>query len=148
MRKKLTDRQKLNNKKKYALIRKYYNKIDTTSMTYKAYKSRVMYLAKDSDLSLSKAAKKLNNSEIFTSAAERSRTNMINAMKDKFKDSYKEMQQLMRDEKGHYKNISKSLTWDKDRGMYTFTDKNNKLYGIDTTNSPENIYLVALDQNN
>ena len=107
MRKKLTNKQKLKNQKKYKQIRKGYKEVKNKNefVTYKQFKNRVQaQMEANPSLNLKGAIKKVQNTESFTSAAERSRTNFIEALKKDFAEEYKQIRSLSRDEKGKFKN--------------------------------------------
>lgn len=145
MRKKLTIKQKAANKAKYNAIRKAYEKTkgittEGNKISYIQFKHRVEARAKADSLSIKDAAKKELNTRSFTTASELSRTNLLNAIKSKDPDKYKEIRYKSRNEKGKLTNIKGSLKWDKDRNGYVLNDK----YFIDVSNSPEGIDIYDI----
>lgn len=150
MSKKLSYKQKLRNKRAYKQIRKAYNSLDQSDkpadevVDYKYFKRQTIATAKAKNISVKEATKRVLNSENFVSPAERSRNNLIQGLKESFKDEYKQIQQLSRDAKGRYISIHENLKWDKDRKAYTFTGVGGQTYIIDTTNSPLGVYIYAI----
>jgi hypothetical protein len=103
--KRLTKKQKAKNKAAYKKIRKEYEKVKDKSpvtITYKQFKARVIGRAKADDISIKEAAKKEARTETFLSPAERSRENLLGALKEKHADAYKQIRNLSRDEKGQF----------------------------------------------
>ena len=147
MKKKLTKTQKLKNQKKYEKIRKAYNEVKDKNelVTYKQFKNRVQaQMEANPGLNLKGAIKKVQNTESFTSAAERSRTNFIEALKKDFAEEYKKIRSLSRDEKGKFKKIE--LEWTKHGGSwgYSFIGVQGLRYFIDVKNSPEEILVYEI----
>lgn len=136
--KKLTKAQKARNKAKYSYIRRAWEKTDK-SITYKQFKNRVLIRAEAKGISYKEATKKEMNTETFVSAAERSRHNLIQAIKEKHELEYKELRNLARN-RGKYINISDNLEWDEDYGQYVLRAGENS-YLIDVTNSPEEVAI-------
>lgn len=102
------------------------------------FKNRVYTNMDAYDLSVSKATKKTLNTEDYTSAGERSRTNFITGIKEKFSEDYKELRKELRDESGKFIKISDNLKWDKANAAYTIETSKGTLL-IDVTNSPEEL---------
>lgn len=147
MRKKLTKTQKLKNQKKYEKIRKAYDQVKDKNelVTYKQFKNRVQaQMEANPNLNLKDAIKKVQNTETFTSAAERSRANFLEALKKDFEAEYKEIRNLSRDEKGHFKKLELEWTKHGDKWGYSFTGKQGLRYFIDVTNSPEEVLVYAI----
>lgn len=147
MKKKLTKTQKLKNQKKYEKIRKAYNEVKDKNdlITYKQFKNRVQaQMEANPGLNLNGAIKKVQNTESFTSAAERSRTNFIEALKKDFSEEYKQIRSLSRDEKGKFKKLE--LEWTKHGGSwgYSFIGVKGLRYFIDVKNSPEEILVYEI----
>ena len=147
MKKKLTKTQKLKNQKKYENIRKAYNEVKDKNklITYKQFKNRVQaQMEANPGLNLKGAIKKVQNTESFTSAAERSRTNFIEALKKDFAAEYKEIRNLSRDEKGKFKKLD--LEWTKHGGSwgYSFIGAQGLRYFIDVKNSPEEVLVYEI----
>lgn len=147
MKKKLTKTQKLKNQKKYENIRKAYNEVKDKNklITYKQFKNRVQaQMEANPSLNLKGAIKKVQNTESFTSAAERSRTNFIEALKKDFAAEYKEIRNLSRDEKGKFKKLE--LEWTKHGGSwgYSFIGVQGLRYFIDVKNSPEEVLVYEI----
>lgn len=165
-RRKLTAKEKSFNK----IIRRYYKK--TGSMMYtknkkddgtyeseaiskRGFRHRVQAAMKAYDLSPLQAAKKVLNTESFTTAAERSRTNLLNSMRKEFNADYKELvklnRQISRDARGHFTSLKNNLQWDKDLGTYTlsgYRKEGNKItpvkYMIVTTESPKKVFIEEI----
>ena len=147
MKKKLTKTQKLKNQKKYETIRKAYNEVKDKNkfVTYKQFKNRVQaQMEANPSLNLKSAIKKVQNTESFTSAAERSRTNFIEALKKDFAEEYKQIRSLSRDEKGKFKKLE--LEWTKHGGSwgYSFIGVQGLRYFIDVKNSPEEVLVYEI----
>ena len=147
MKKKLTKTQKLKKQKKYENIRKAYNEVKDKNklITYKQFKNRVQaQMEANPGLNLKGAIKKVQNTESFTSAAERSRTNFIEALKKDFAAEYKEIRNLSRDEKGKFKKLD--LEWTKHGGSwgYSFIGAQGLRYFIDVKNSPEEVLVYEI----
>lgn len=145
--KRLTKRQKAVNARKYATIRKYYEVAKTkmteeqlSRITYKRFKKRVMAYSEAKEISIKEASKKVLNTEAFTSPAERSRVNLINAIKEKFPEQYKDIRQLSRNKRGQFTSVKSNLVWSKELGGYVLGGK----YFIDVTNSPEDVIILSL----
>lgn len=142
----LTKRQKAKNKAAYKKIRKEYEKVKDKSpmpITYKQFKARVMGRAKADDISIKEAAKKEARTETFLSPAERSRENLITAIKEKHAEAYGQIRNLSRNEKGRFTNIKDNMEWDKARGGYVLK-AGSKSYFIDVTNSPEEVNIEEI----
>lgn len=147
MRKKLTKTQKLKNQKKYEKIRKAYNEVKEKNefVTYKQFKNRVQaQMEANTGLNLKDAIKKVQNTESFTSAAERSRANFLEALKKDFKEEYREIRNLSRDDRGHFKKLELEWTQYGDKWGYSFTGKQGLRYFIDVKNSPEEILIYEI----
>lgn len=141
---KLSKKQKAKNKAAYKVIRKEYNKVkDKADISYIQFKRRVRSKAKYDNISLKEAARKEARTETFYSAAERSRENLITAIKEKHKESYTELKNLSRS-KGKYQSIKDNLSWDKDRRGYVL-NADGKQYFIDVTNSPEEVNITEIE---
>lgn len=136
--KKLTKAQKARNRAKYNYIKRAWERTDK-SITYKQFKNRVLLRAEAKGISYKEATKKEMNTETFVSAGQRSRHNLIQAIKEKHDLEYKELRNLARD-KGKYISIEDNLEWDEDYGQYVLRAGNNS-YLIDVTNSPEDVYI-------
>lgn len=147
MRKKLTKTQKIQNQKKYEKIRKAYNEVKDKNelVTYKQFKNRVeAQMEANPNLNLKGAIKKVQNTETFTSAAERSRANFLEALKKDFAEEYKEIRNLSRDEKGRFKKLELEWTKHGDKWGYSFTGKQGLKYFIDVKNSPEEVLVYEI----
>lgn len=92
-----------------------------------------------------RAVEKLRNSEEYTSAAERSRYNMKEAMKnyDGAWDEYKRLSR--RRVNGRF--VKQEWTWNTEHNGYTFIGSDGFTYLIDVTNSPEEITITSLGVN-
>lgn len=147
MRKKLTRTQKIKNEKKYQRIRKGFEQVKdkNPNISYKQFKNRVQaQMEVNPNLNLNKAIKKVQNTESFTSAAERSRTNFIEALKGKHVDVYKEIRNLSRDERGHFKKLELEWTKHGDKWGYSFIGLQGLRYFIDVKNSPEEVLVYEI----
>lgn len=102
------------------------------------FKNRVYTNMDAYELPVLKATKKTLNTEDYTSAAERSRTNFIAGIKENFSEDYKELRKELRDESGKFIKISDNLKWDKTNAAYTINTSKGTLL-IDVTNSPEEL---------
>lgn len=143
MRKKLSKKQKAKNKAAYKAIRKEYEKVkDKAPVNYVQFKRRAMARANADNISVKEAAKKEARTETFLSAGERSRENLIEAIKTKHKAAYEELKNLSR-EKGRFQSIKGNLTWDRDRDGYVL-NAGGKQYFIDVTNSPEEVNIEEI----
>lgn len=136
--KKLTKAQKTKNARAYKQIKKGYDTSDK-SIPYIAFKHRVQARMAAENKTVKEAVKKELNTETFTTAAERSRTNFVNAIKKNYRETYNELRNLSR-YKGKYVSIVKNLEWDTTRNGYILGGK----YFIDVTNSPEEINIYAI----
>lgn len=165
-RRKLTAKEKSFNK----IIRRYYKKTDyrmytknkkddgtyeSEAISKRGFRHRVQAAMKAYDLSPLQAAKKVLNTESFTTAAERSRTNLLNSMRKEFNADYKYLvklnRQISRDAKGHFTSLKNNLQWDKDLGTYTlrgYRKEGNKItpvkYMIVTTESPKRVFVEEI----
>ena len=143
----LTKKQKLKNKRNYKIIRQYYEiaktKMDEEQLSrigYRQFKNRVLAHARWDNLTVKEASRKVLNTEAFTSPAERSRTNFIEGIKEHFKEDYKYLTRLSRDERGRFKALRENMKWDKDQKGYVIGDR----YFVDVTNSPEEVVIIDL----
>ena len=114
--KKLTKAQKARNRAKYNYIRRAWERTDK-SITYKQFKNRVLARAEAKGISYKEATRKEMNTETFVTAGQRSRHNLIQAIKEKHDLEYKELRNLARD-RGKYISIEDNLDWDEDYGQY------------------------------
>lgn len=136
--KKLSKAQKAKNKATYKKIRKAWDNTNKR-ITYKQFKNRVISKAKADNISIKEAIKKEANTETFVSAAERSRTNLINAIKEKHREAYDELRNVAR-ENGKFIKLKDNLEWDENYGTYVLRAGDNS-YLIDVTNSPEEVFI-------
>lgn len=136
--KKLTKAQKARNRAKYNYIRRAWERTDK-SITYKQFKNRVLARAEAKGISYKEATRKEMNTETFVTAGQRSRHNLIQAIKEKHDLEYKELRNLARD-RGKYISIEDNLDWDEDYGQYVLRAGSNS-YLIDVTNSPEEVSI-------
>ncbi len=159
-RRKLSKTQKAKNKAKYKNIRKEYNKIKSNkyNISYIGFKQRVLGRAERDNISIKAAAKKEARTETFWNAADRSRDNLIEAIRTKHNEAYSELKNLSRYEgetvrdnegniikrKGQFQAIKENLTWDKDKRGYILT-AGNKQYFIDVSNSPEEVNITEIN---
>lgn len=142
--KKLTRKQKQKNKTMYKVIRKYYEEAmshpNASPISYIQFKRRVKAEMIRSDSDYKTAAKKTANTESFVSPAERSRFNLVEAIKEKFPGEYKELRNLSRNKKGQFTSIRDNLVWNNELKGYILGNK----YFIDVTNSPEEVIITTL----
>lgn len=142
-RRKLSKAKKAKNKAEYKAIRKEYNKVkDKANVSYIQFKHRTQSRAKRDDISIKEAAKKEARTETFLKAPERSRENLIEALKTKHREAYDELKNLSRN-KGKFQSIKGNLTWDKNRNGYVL-NSGGKQYFIDVTNSPEEVNIEEI----
>lgn len=126
----------------------------THEVGYNAWKKRIRDKMRSDPryegLDIYQAAKKYMNTEQYVTAAERSRTNLLEAMKGyaskrfEGKNMYQELQYLSK-QKGKYGQsvFSKiNLTWNRALRRYEFSAL-GVLYYIDITNSPEDIFIMV-----
>ena len=150
---KLTKAQKRKNATQNKIIRNNYNIIRQNypnKLLYMQYKNRVEAMMAAKDYTVRKAVAKVNNTETFISPAERSRTNLLNALKEKYTPQYKTIKNLMRDEKGRFislEDINRKLKWTKtkDKWGYTFM-VNDSTYLIDVSNSPKGVEIIEIQK--
>jgi hypothetical protein len=106
MRKLLTRTQKRKNAELYQIIRKGYNNLIETrndvDLTYIQFKNRVLAMKQATGLSTIKSIKKVYNTEDIVSPAERSRVNLLQALREKFSTEYNKIVSLTRDPKGRF----------------------------------------------
>lgn len=139
----LTKAQKAKNKAAYKAIRKEYEKVkDKAPVSYIQFKRRVKARANADQINLKEAAKKEARTETFYSAGERSRDNLIESLKEKHFDTYKELKNASR-KNGKFQKIKENLKWDTDRKGYVL-EAGDKSYFVDVTNSPEEVNLVEI----
>lgn len=126
----------------------------THEVSYETWKRRVRAKMRNDPryegLDIYQAAKKYMNTEQYVTAGERSRTNLLNAMKGyaskrfEGKNMYQELQYLSKQEGKYGRSVfSKiNLTWNKALRRYEFSAL-GVLYYIDVTNSPEDIFIMV-----
>ena len=142
-RRKLSKTQKAKNKAAYKNIRKEYDKVkNKANVSYIQFKRRVKSRAEKDSISIKEAAKKEAHTETFVSAAERSRENLLEAIKDKHSEAYKKLKNASRS-KGKFQSIKENLNWDKKRNGYVL-NTGTKQYFIDVTNSPEDVEVEEI----
>lgn len=159
MAKKLTKTQKAKNRAAYKNIRKEYDKVKGKApVSYMQFKHRTQSRAKRDGISIKAAAKREARTETFLTAAERSRENLIGAIKEKHAEAYSELRNLsrysgktIRDENGkitkkagQFESIAGNLTWDKEKKGYIL-NAGDKRYFIDITNSPEEVNITEIN---
>ena len=143
-RKKLSKAKKAKNKAEYKAIRKEYNKVKdkAPNVSYIQFKHRAQSRAKRDDISIKEAAKKEARTETFLKASERSRENLIEALKTKHREAYDELKNLSRN-KGKFQSIKGNLTWDTNRNGYVL-NSGGKQYFVDVSNSPEEVNIEEI----
>lgn len=141
------------NTKRYRLqdkqIRKVYNQtggvdVDGDPITYRQFKHQVTAEMKSEHLTARKAAIKVKNTETFTTAAERSRYNLTEAIKREFPQEYQEMTRInrgLRNDKGQFTAMYQNLKWNKEYNSYVLGD-----YVIDVSNSPKGVFVTPIDK--
>ena len=127
------------------------NKV-TKHLSKQQFRHRVQAEMDAHDLSPQQAVKKVLNTERFVSAAERSRTNLLNAMRKEFNADYKELvrlnRQIARGPKGQFTSLRANLQWDESLKTYTISGtRNDKFvkYMIVTKNSPKSVYIEEIE---
>ncbi len=111
---------------------------DNMKVKDKADLTDTQILASASEREVKKYIRKEINSESFTSAAERSRTNLINSLKEDFPEQYKELKTKLG--LGKFGSIKNNLAWNQTYGAYVM----NGQYLIDVSNSPKTVNIVEL----
>ena len=126
----------------------------THEVSYETWKRRIRAKMRNDPryegLDIYQAAKKYMNTEQYVTAGERSRTNLLEAMKGyaskrfEGKNMYQELQYLNKQEGKYGRSVfSKiNLTWNKALKRYEFSSL-GVLYYIDVTNSPEDIFIMV-----
>lgn len=89
-----------------------------------------------SERELKRQIRKELNTEEYTSAAERSRANLVEALKGEFPDEYK----TLRSKLGQFESVKNNLSWNQNYGGYVFMGR----YLIDVSNSPKTVNIVEL----
>jgi hypothetical protein len=141
-RKKLTKAQKARNKAENNRIKRAYATTDR-SISYKAFKRRVVNRAKGEEISIKEAAKKEARTRTFKSADDIGKENIINAMKKDFKADYKEFRKAMgRMNKGE--TYASRLEWDTSLKSWTFKNNKGDKYMINEDNSPKQMEIIKL----
>ena len=141
-RKKLTKAQKAKNKAENNRIRRAYETTDK-SISYKAFKKRVVNRAFGEDISIKEAAKKEARTRTFKSAKDIGRENILNSMKEDFKADYKDFRKAMgRLKKGE--TYANKLEWDKSLKAWTFENSKGERYMINEDNSPKQMGVIKI----
>lgn len=120
-------------------------------ITFRQFKNRVLARSKSEDITVRQAAIKEKNTESFTSAAQRSRTNLLDKIREKYNtgpnSSWEELKRInrqIRDPQGHFTSMRENMVWDKELKGYVIGDDFTGMYLIDVTNSPEDIYVTKI----
>lgn len=140
----MTKKTKLLNKQ----IRKAYKKtggktVEGMDITFRQFKNRVLAKMKMEGISASKAARRTLNTESFTTAAQRSRTNLVDSIRREFRAQYGELSRLnktLRNERGQFTSLKSNLVWSKEYNGYVLGDR----YLVDVSNSPKEIIITDL----
>ena len=113
------------------------------TVDFRAYRKRVEADRIAKGTKMSQSARNVLNSEIFQPRADRSKANIINALRTKFPKEYLIMRNILRDNKGHYTSYDSwysKMDWDRSlndgRGAWKFADGKGKEWYINVTNSP------------
>lgn len=113
------------------------------TVDFRAYRRRVEADRLAKGTKRSKSARTVLNSEIFQPRADRSKANIINALRTKFPKEYLIMRNIMRDNKGHFTSYDSwysKMEWDRSlndgSGAWKFADGKGKEWYINVTNSP------------
>ena len=118
---------------------------DGYPISFLEFKQQVRYYKKRDRLGTTReAANKYLNTEVFTSAAERSRYNLTQSIKEQFPQAYKEMSEInkgLRGEHGRFTSMYSNLKWNKEYNGYVLGD-----YLIDVSNSPKGVYITPIDK--
>lgn len=120
-------------------------------ITFRQFKNRVKARAKIEGKTVLQAAKKERNTESFTSAAERSRTNLLDKIREKYStgpnSTWEDMKRInkgIRDPQGHFTSMRENMVWDRDLKGYVIGNDITGMYLIDVTNSPEDIFVTRI----
>lgn len=133
-------------------IRKIYHTtggvtLEGDPITFRQFKNRVMARAKSEGITIRKAALKERNTESFVSAAQRSRYNLTEKIREEFPEQFKQLTEInrgVRDSKGRFTKLYNNLVWDKQRKGYVITDRYEQEYLIDVSNSPKTIGITPI----
>lgn len=144
----MTKKAKLQNRQ----IRRVYKQtggreLDGRTITFTQFKHRVQARAKAEGITIRKAANREKNTLSFTSAAERSRTNLIDSIKEKYGEEFHKLTDInrkLRDEKGHFTSMRANMKWSTEYNAYMIGNDETGIFIIDVSNSPEQIYLTQI----
>lgn len=121
--------------------------VEGEPITYAQFRHRVVAKMASERLTAKQASLKELNTEIFVSKGERSRNNLIDAIRKEnpavLADMY-EINRKLRDEHGHFTSLRKNMRWDKQRNAYVFGDDFVGEYLIDVSNSPKEIFITKI----
>lgn len=148
----MTKKAKLLNRQIRRVYRQTGGKTRTgQDISFRQFKNRVLARAKSEDITVRRAAIKEKNTESFTSAAERSRTNLLDKIREKYDvgpnnawDELKRINRQIRDPQGHFTSMRANMIWDKDLKGYVIGDDFTGMYLIDVSNSPEDIFVTKI----
>ena len=118
--------------------------LDGDPISYRQFKQQVKYRMKTDRLTARQAANKYLNTEVFTSAAERSRYNLKQSIKKEFPTVYNELVEInrgIRSDGGRFTSMYSNLKWDKELKGYVLGD-----YLIDVSNSPKGVYITPISK--
>ena len=165
-RRRLTRAEKMLNK----IVREIYEKVHGKQLTQevdengnriekditkKALKHRIQASMKLYDLTAKQAGKKVLNTQEFTTAAERSRKNILQAMRKEYHDEFEKLvnlnKEIGRDEHGRFTSLKNNLIWDKELKAYVIighrkvgNDWVQVKYMIVTTESPKRMFVEEI----
>ena len=121
--------------------------VEGEEITYAQFRHRVIFKMSSEKLTAKQASLKELNTEVFVSKAQRSRNNLIDAIKDENPALLQEMYRInrqLRDEKGHFTSLRANMKWDKSKNGYVFGDDFVGQYLIDVSNSPKEIFITKI----
>lgn len=117
---------------------------DGDPIKYHTFKQQVKYRMRSDRLNAREASKKYLNTDVFTSAAARSRYNLTQSIKEQFPQAYKEMSEInkgLRGDHGRFTSMYSNLKWNNEFKGYVLGD-----YLIDVSNSPKGVYITPIDK--
>lgn len=121
--------------------------VEGEEITYAQFRHRVIFKMSSEKLTAKQASLKELNTEVFVTKGERSRNNLIDAIRKENPALLAEMYETnrkLRDEHGHFTSLRKNMRWDKDRKGYVFGDDFVGEYLIDVSNSPKEIFITKI----
>ena len=102
------------------------------------------------DVTLRTALRREVHSHAYTSGETIAKENFLESLKEKHKDSYKELKMRSRNDRGQFVSLQSNITWHetevggkKVKG-FEFTTGTGQRFLIDITNSPEEVEFIEL----